>query len=151
LPPFKLQYRDQALEVIRKTRPVQKECYACMEYNYDWFCKDLEEPYTTAPNTAFSWQGHMRIAGGRTHVWGRQSYRLSALDFKAASYDGYGDDWPLCYKDLEPYYDLVEDYVGITGISEQIPELPDGKFQPPMGLTCVEVLFRNRVKEKLGW
>ncbi len=150
LPSFQLKYRDRAAEVIRKTRPVQKDCYACMEYNYDWFCNDLEEPYTTAANLPFSWQGRMRITGGRTNVWGRQSYRLSDLDFKAASYDGYGEDWPLSYKDVAPYYDLVDEYVGITGMAEGVYELPDGKFHPPMGLTCAEVLLRNRVKEKLG-
>ncbi len=150
-PAFELKYRDQAPDVIRKTRPRQKDCYACMEYNYDWFVNDLEEPYTMAPGMDFSWQGRMRVTGGRTNVWGRQSYRLSDLDFKAASHDGYSEDWPLSYKDLAPYYDLVEDYVGITGIPEGVYELPDGKFHPPMGLTCAETLFRNRVKEKLGW
>src|SRR5439155_24388859 len=65
--------------------------------------------------------------------------------------DGYGEDWPVSYKDLVPYYDLVEDYVGITGIPEGVYELPDGKFHPPMGLTCAETLLRNRVKGKLGW
>jgi len=151
VPHFKLRYRDQAPSVIRKTRPVQKDCYACMEYNYDWFANDLEEPYTTPKDMPFSWQGRMRITGGRTNVWGRQSYRMSDLDFKAASYDGYGEDWPLGYQDLAPYYDLVEEYVGVTGIAEGVYELPDGKFQPPMGMTCAETLFRNRVKQKLGW
>ncbi len=151
MPAFQLKYRDRAPEVIRKTRSRQRDCYACMEYNYDWFCNDLEEPYTTPEGMPFSWQGRMRVTGGRTNVWGRQSYRLSDLDFKAASFDGYGEDWPLSYKDLVPYYDLVEDYVGITGISEGAYELPDGKFHPPMGLTCAETLFRNRVKDKLGW
>ena len=151
MPAFKLKYRDMAPEVIRKTRPIQKDCYACMEYNYDWFCNDLDEPYTTAKDMPFSWQGRLRMTGGRTNVWGRQSYRMSDLDFKAASHDGYGKDWPLSYKDVAPYYDLVEEYVGITGIPEGVYELPDGRFQPPMGLTCAETLFRNRVKEKLGW
>ncbi len=150
-PAFVLKHRNIAPEIIRKSRPRQSECYACMEYNYDWFCNDLEEPYTTPSNMPFSWQGRMRITGGRTNGWGRQSYRLSDLDFNAASYDGYGEDWPLGYKELEPYYDLVEEYVGITGMTEGVYELPDGKFHPPMGLTCAEVLFRNRVKEKLGW
>ena len=149
-PAFKFKYRDMAPAVIRKTRPVQKDCYACMEYNADWFCNDLDEPYTTAKGMPFSWQGRMRITGGRTNVWGRQSYRLSDLDFKAASLDGYGEDWPLSYKDLAPYYDIVEEYVGITGIPEGVYELPDGKFQPPMGLTCAETLLRERVKKKLG-
>jgi glucoside 3-dehydrogenase (cytochrome c) catalytic subunit len=150
-PQFKLKYRDMAPEVIRRTRPQQKDCYACMEYNYDWFCNDLEEPYTTDKGMPFSWQGRMRVTGGRTNVWGRQSYRLSDLDFKAASHDGYGEDWPLSYKDLAPYYDIVEEYVGITGIPEGVYELPDGKFQPPMGLTCAETLLREQVKKKLGW
>jgi glucoside 3-dehydrogenase (cytochrome c) catalytic subunit len=150
-PAFKLKYRDMAPEVIRETRPVQKDCYACMEYNYDWFCNDLDEPYTTYEGMPFSWQGRMRVTGGRTNVWGRQSYRFSDLDFKAASHDGYGADWPLSYKDVAPYYDIVERYVGITGIREGVYELPDGEFQPPMGLTCAETLFRDRVKEKLGW
>jgi choline dehydrogenase-like flavoprotein len=150
-PVFELRYRDRAPELIRRTRRRQKDCYACTEYNYDWFCNDLEEPYTTPEGKPFSWQGRLRVTGGRTNVWGRQSYRLSDLDLKAASYDGYGEDWPLGYDDLAPYYDLVEDYVGITGLPEGVYELPDGRFHPPMGLTCAEVLLRSRVREKLGW
>jgi choline dehydrogenase-like flavoprotein len=150
-PDFAAKYRDRAPEIIRRSRPVQKDCYACNEFNYDWFCDDREEPYTTPKGKPFSWQGRTRVVGGRTNVWGRQSYRLGDLDFKAASYDGFGEDWPLGYADLASYYDLVEDYVGITGIAEGVDELPDGRFHPPMGLTCAETLFRNRVKDKLGW
>jgi choline dehydrogenase-like flavoprotein len=147
---FTLKYRDRAPDVIRRTRPVQKDCYACREANYDWFVNDLEEPYTTPKDTPFSWQGRMRIVGGRTNVWGRQSYRLSEQDLKGASFDGYGDDWPIGYADLAPYYDLVEEYVGITGIAEGVEELPDGRFHPPMGMTCAETQLRTRVKAKLG-
>jgi choline dehydrogenase-like flavoprotein len=75
---------------------------------------------------------------------------VSDLDLKAASRDGYGEDWPLSYRDLAPYYDLVEEYVGISGMAEGLAELPDSKFLPPMAMTCQEVLFRNRAKEKLG-
>jgi glucoside 3-dehydrogenase (cytochrome c) catalytic subunit len=150
-PDFAAKYRNRAPEVLRQTRPVQRDCYACTEFNYDWFCNDVEEPYTTPGGKPFSWQGRTRVIGGRTNVWGRQSYRLSDLDFKAGSYDGYGEDWPLGYADLASYYDLVEDYVGITGIAEGNDALPDGRFHPPMGLTCAETLFRNRVKDKLGW
>ena len=151
MPAFELKYRDMAESVIRKTRPVQKDCYACMEYNYDWFANDLDEPYTTAKDKPFSWQGRLRVTGGRTNVWGRVSLRLSDLDFKAASHDGYGEDWPISYKDLESYYGLVEDYVGVCGQTEGLPHLPDGHFQPPMPLTCVETHFRSEVKAKLGW
>jgi choline dehydrogenase-like flavoprotein len=148
--PFDLKYRDKADELIRRTRPVQKDCYACMEYNYDWFANDLEEPYTTAEGKPFSWQGRLRVTGGRTNVWGRQSYRLSDLDFKAKSYDGYGEDWPLSYKDLAPYYDIVDEYVGISGQNEGVAELPDGKFLPGMPMSCAETQLRTRVKAKLG-
>ncbi len=151
LPPFKLKYRDRAPEIIRKTRPVQSQLGSCNEYTYDWFCNDLEEPYTTANNMPFSWQGRLRVTGGRTNVWGRVSLRLSDLDLKAGSFDGYGEDWPLSYADIAPYYDLVEGYVGVAGLAEGLEHLPDGNFQPHMGLTCAEVQFRNRVKEKLGW
>jgi choline dehydrogenase-like flavoprotein len=149
-PAFDLKYRNMAPEVLRRTRPRQKDCYACMEWNHDWFRNDLEEPYTTPEDKPFSWQGRMQVVGGRTNVWGRHSYRFSDLDFKSASYDGFGEDWPLSYADLASYYDLVEEYVGITGMLEGVPELPDGRFQPPMGLTCAETLLRSRVMDKLG-
>jgi choline dehydrogenase-like flavoprotein len=148
--PFELKYRDRAQELFAKTRPVQKDCYACMEYNYDWFANDLDEPYTTPKGKPFGWLGRMRVVGGRTNVWGRQSYRLSDLDLKARSHDGYGDDWPLSYTDLEPYYGIVEDYVGISGQAEGVPELPDSRFHPAMPMTCAEMQMRTRVKQKLG-
>jgi choline dehydrogenase-like flavoprotein len=147
---FQLKFRNQAPEVVRRTRPRQQECYACTEHNYDWFANDIEEPYTTPADKPFSWQGRMRITGGRTNVWARQSYRLSDLDFKAASFDGFGEDWPLGYADVAPYYDLVEEYVGISGQAEGIYELPDGRFLPPMPLTCPETHLRERAKARLG-
>jgi choline dehydrogenase-like flavoprotein len=149
--PFDLKYRDLAPEFVRQTRPIQSQLDSCNEYTYDWFANDLEEPYTTPRGMPFSWQGRLRVLGGRTNVWGRVSLRLSDYDLKAASHDGYGEDWPLSYKDLAPYYDLVEQYVGVAGRAEGIPQIPDGKFQPDMGLTCGETRFRTRVKEKLGW
>jgi choline dehydrogenase-like flavoprotein len=151
VPASSLKYRNKAPEIIRRTRPVQGTLGSCNEWNYDWFRNDLEEPYTTGADKPFMWQGRMQVVGGRTNVWGRQSYRMSDLDFKAASFDGYGQDWPLGYDDLASYYDLVEDYVGITGIAEGVYELPDGHFHPPMGMRCVERHVRKRVKEKLGW
>jgi choline dehydrogenase-like flavoprotein len=148
-PEFELTYRDRAKEILRKTRPIQSR-FACSEYNADWFVNDLEEPYTTPKDQPFLWMGRLRVTGGRTNVWGRVSLRFSDLDFKAASRDGFGEDWPLSYKDLEPYYDLVEKYVGVTGMPEGLEHLPDGQFQPPMPLTCQETIFRERAKEKLS-
>ena len=148
MPAYKLKYRDHSPEIVR-TRPVQKQCYACMEYNYEWFVNDLENPYSTPAGKPFTWQ-RLRVLGGRSLVWGRQSYRLSDNDFKAASRDGYGDDWPISYADLAPYYDIVEKYVGISGAAEGNEMLPDGQFLPPMKMSCGEVLLRERVKAKFG-
>ncbi|HKT10477.1 MAG TPA: GMC family oxidoreductase [Terriglobia bacterium] len=148
--PYQMKYRDMAREVILKTRPIQGQFYDCSETNYHWYANDLDEPFTTYPGMPFTWGGRLRIGGGRTNVWGRLSLRYSDLDFKAASHDGYGVDWPLSYKDLAPYYDLVERYVGIAGQAEGNPVIPDGAFQPPMAMTCAEVRFRERVKARLG-
>jgi glucoside 3-dehydrogenase (cytochrome c) catalytic subunit len=148
MPAYKLKYRDHSPEIVR-TRPIQKQCYACMEYNYEWFVNDLENPYSTPPDKPFTWQ-RLRVLGGRSLVWGRQSYRLSDNDFKAASRDGYGDDWPIGYAELAPYYDIVEKYIGITGAAEGNEMLPDGQFLPPMKMSCGEILLRDRVKAKFG-
>jgi len=148
MPGYKLKYRDHSPEIVR-TRPIQKQCYACMEYNYEWFVNDLENPYSTPAGKPFTWQ-RLRVLGGRSLVWGRQSYRLSDADFKAASRDGYGDDWPFSYADIAPYYDIVEKYVGISGAAEGNEMLPDGQFLPPMKMSCGEVLLRDRVKSKFG-
>ncbi len=146
--PYQIKYRGHSPEIAR-TRPIQQRCYACMEYNYDWFVNDFENPYTTDPAKPVNWF-RLRILGGRSLVWGRQSYRLSDLDFKAASHDGYGDDWPISYAELAPWYDKVEQFVGISGAAEGVPQLPDGKFQPPMAMTCGEIMLRKAVKEKFG-
>jgi choline dehydrogenase-like flavoprotein len=146
--PYELKYQARANDLIRRKRPVQKDCYACTEYNESWFCNDIEEPYTTPEGKPFSWQGRMRVTGGRTNVWGRHSYRFSQQDLKGYSFDGAGADWPLDYKDLAPYYDIVEDYVGISGMAENVAELPDSRFQPSMPLTCVEEKVRGAIKSR---
>jgi glucoside 3-dehydrogenase (cytochrome c) catalytic subunit len=148
--PYELKYMARANDLIRRSRPVQKDCYACTEYNESWFCNDIDEPYTTPQGKPFSWQGRMRVTGGRTNVWGRHSYRFSQQDLKGYSFDGAGVDWPLDYKDLVKYYELVEDYVGISGMVENNPELPDSKFHPSMPLTCVENKVRGAIKSKFG-
>ncbi len=151
VPAYDLKYRNRASDWIRRTRPRQRDCYACREWNYQWFANDLEEPYTTPDDKPFSWQGRMRVVGGRTNVWGRQSYRFSQQDLKGKSFDGYGEDWPLNYEDLVKYYEIVERYVGISGQAENVPELPDSVFQPAMPMSCAEMQLRTRVKDKLGW
>jgi len=140
--------RQSLVSLIRRTRPTQRDCYACREWNYKWFANDLEEPYTTEKDKPFSWQGRLRVVGGRTNVWGRQSYRLSQQDLKGKSFDGYGDDWPLEYTDLAPYYDIVEDYVGISGQNEGVAELPDG-MREAFVLFDIEELTAGEVAELL--
>jgi choline dehydrogenase-like flavoprotein len=149
-PAFELKYRSLAKEIVRKTRPIQSVFDVCNEYTQDWFINDFDEPYTTPADKPFNWMGRLRMTGGRTNVWGRVSLRFSDADFKAASQDGHGENWPISYSDIAPYYDLVEKYVGVTGMAEGLEHLPDGQFQPPMPLTCQESMFRERVKAKLG-
>ena len=94
-------------------QPIQKLCYQCDEYTHHLFVKDTEHPYTTPKDRVFAWiRG--RHVGGKSIMWARQSYRLSNYDFKAASHDGYGADWPLTYEELAPYYDRVERFVGVS-------------------------------------
>ena len=118
------------------------------EFSRQFYVKDTEHPYTTEPGKPFLWV-RARIAGGKTLHWGRMSYRLSDLDFKAATHDGFGDDWPISYEELAPYYDKAEEFIGVSGSRDGLPNLPDGNFQPPMKLNCGEQMLR-RGAQKLG-
>jgi glucoside 3-dehydrogenase (cytochrome c) catalytic subunit len=118
------------------------------EFSRHFYVKDSEHPYTTDPGKPFLWV-RARITGGKTLHWGRMSYRLSDLDFKAASHDGFGDDWPVSYADLAPYYDRAEEFIGVSGNRDGLPNLPDGNYLPPMKLNCGEHLLRKGA-EKTG-
>ena len=106
-------------------------------------------PYTTPAEKPFDWSLRSRILGGRTLHWGRQSFRLAEFDFKAASKDGFGEDWPVDYAELAPYYDKVEAYIGIQGMKEGLPQIPDGDFLPPFAFNCFEHLMRKAAR-KMG-
>jgi len=118
------------------------------EFSKHFYVKDSENPYTTDPGKPFLWV-RARIVGGKTLHWGRMSYRLSDLDFKAKSHDGFGDDWPVSYADLEHYYTKAEEFIGVSGNRDGIPHLPDGDYMPPMKLNCGEHLLRKGA-EKVG-
>jgi choline dehydrogenase-like flavoprotein len=100
------------------------------------------EPYTTAPGTKFGWW-RARMLGGRTNHWGRISLRFGPDDFRRKSLDGLGDDWPIGYDDLKPYYDRVDRLIGIYGSHEGLPNEPDGIFQPPPRPRCYELLVKQ--------
>jgi len=100
-----------------------------------WFVDDIKHPYNETKR--FDWMRGYHV-GGRSITWGRQSYRLSEMDFKANKKDGHGVDWPIRYKDIAPWYDKVEEYIGVCGTNEGLAQLPDGKFSEAMDLTCVE-------------
>ena len=106
------------------------------------------EPFTRAQGTNFSWW-RARMLGGRTNHWGRISLRFGPDDFKRKSIDGLGDDWPISYSDLAPYYDQVDDLVGIFGSKENLPNHPDGKFHPPPKPRCYE-LYVKQACDKMG-
>ncbi|MFQ5809806.1 MAG: GMC family oxidoreductase [Armatimonadota bacterium] len=95
--------------------------------------------------TRYAWV-RARCLGGNTNIWGRLALRLSDYDFKAKSHDGYGKDWPISYADLAPYYDKVDRYLGISGVKENLPHLPDSLFQRPTKLNYAEVQLRERLK-----
>lgn len=125
-------------------QPIQSTCYACDEWSSKFFVSDKENPYTTAPDKPFRWIRGRQV-GGKSITWGRQSYRWSDLDFEANVRDGVAIDWPIRYKDIEPWYDYVEEFAGISGETLGLPQLPDSKFLPPMQLNCTEHLVRERV------
>jgi choline dehydrogenase-like flavoprotein len=100
------------------------------------------EPYTSAPGSRFRWF-RSRIVGGRTNHWGRIALRFAPVDFRSRSTDGMGDDWPISYDDVAPYYDKVESYIGVFGSKENIPSAPDGIFQPPPKPRCTEVFIKK--------
>jgi len=100
------------------------------------------EPYTAAPGSSFRWF-RSRIEGGRTNHWGRIALRFGPADFKPHSTDGMGDDWPIRYEELAPYYDKVESFIGVFGSKENVPNAPDGIFMPPPKPRCTETLIKK--------
>lgn len=149
--PYQLRHRGFGdKKKLLEDQPVQRLCYACDEYSHQFFVNDHENPYTFPEDKPFMYIRGRQV-GGRTFCWARVSYRLSDFEFKAASRDGYGQDWPISYRDLEPYYDKVESFIGVSGSYEKLPQLPDGKFLPAMALSCGEMLAKGVIEKKFGW
>jgi choline dehydrogenase-like flavoprotein len=114
---------------------IQARHYSYRADNKHFYINDLENPYTETKR--FDWiRGD--VVGGRSLLWARQSYRWSDLDFEANLRDGIAIDWPVRYKDVAPWYDYVEQFIGVSGDADGIAHLPDGKFLPGMEMNCVE-------------
>lgn len=137
-------HRGRKTQAMIKDYPVLNRDYPLNETNLDYWVDERESPYTEVKR--YDWFRGYHV-GGRSLMWGRQSYRWSDLDFEANAKDGIAVDWPVRYKDIEPWYDHVEKFAGISGNRDGLKQLPDGNFLPPMDMTCVEKDAAKRLKE----
>ncbi len=148
--PWDLRYRGLRNRFdLDASKPIQKDCYACDEWAEKFFIDDRDHPYTHDADKPFRWIRGRQV-GGRSITWGRQTYRWSDLDFEANAREGIGVDWPIRYRHLEPWYDYVEDFVGISGQEEHLDHLPDSRFLPPMEMNCAEHFVRDSMAAKFS-
>jgi choline dehydrogenase-like flavoprotein len=146
-PGWSYPHRGQITFAQKATHPVQTRDYPYNEFVEDWWVDDKESPYTEVKR--FDWYRGYHV-GGRSLMWGRQSYRWSAMDFEANKNDGWAVDWPIRYEDLAPWYDYVEQFAGINGSKDGLAQLPDGKFLPPMEMNVVEKDVAARLQKHYG-
>ncbi len=142
--PWEFPHRGGRTQKMIEDYPVLKRDYPLNEKNLDWWVNDQDSPYTETQR--FDWFRGYQV-GGRSLLWGRQSYRWSDHDFTENARDGIAVDWPVRYKDIEDWYTYVEKFAGISGSVENLPHLPDSYFQPAMDMNCVEVDVAARIKK----
>lgn len=144
--PWEFPHRDivPIAEVEKHYFKQSRTGYTIRESSKHWWVKDDEHPYTEVKR--FDWMRGYHV-GGRSIMWGRQSYRLADLDFEANAKDGIAVDWPIRYKDVAPWYDHVESWIGVSGSLDRLSQLPDGKFLPPMEMNCLEDHVAQKIKE----
>ncbi|MEM8765688.1 MAG: GMC family oxidoreductase [Bacteroidota bacterium] len=135
---------EPTAEDLKKQEKQARTGYTVKAPSKHWFVNDLEHPYNEVKR--FDWMRGYHV-GGRSIMWGRHSYRWSEMDFAANRNEGVAVDWPVRYKDIAPWYDKVESYIGISGELLGLPQLPDGQFEPMMELNCVEDHVRGKVAE----
>jgi len=145
--PWEYPHRGGRTRAMELAYPVLKRDYPLNEKNLDWWASDQDSPYTEIKR--FDWYRGYHV-GGRSLMWGRQSYRWSEFDFAANAKDGIAVDWPIRYADIAPWYDYVERFAGIAGSREGLAQLPDGEFQPPMPLNCGEQLISERLARRFN-
>jgi choline dehydrogenase-like flavoprotein len=142
--PWQFKHRGKITQEQKKTHPYVSRDYPYSEHNQSFWMKDSDSPYTETKS--FDWfRGD--IVGGKSLMWGRQSYRLSPMDFEANQKDGIAVDWPIRYKDIAPWYSYVEKFAGISGQNEGLEQLPDGEFLPAMEMNCVEKEVKKRIEK----
>ncbi len=142
--PWEYAHRGGRTQEMIKHYPVLKRDYPLNEKNLDYWVKDEESPYTETKR--FDWYRGYHV-GGRSLMWGRQSYRWSNFDFEANAKDGIAVDWPIRYEELAPWYDHVERFAGIAGSRDGLAQLPDGQFMPPHALNCGEEMVGGRLSK----
>lgn len=145
--PWDFEHRGERTQEMIKNHPVLKRDYVLNGANESFWVNEQESPYVEVKR--FDWFRGYQV-GGRSLIWGRQSYRLSDLDFEANVKDGFGVDWPIRYADLAPWYSYVERFAGISGNRDGLDILPDGEFMPPMDMNVVEKDVAARIKAQYG-
>jgi choline dehydrogenase-like flavoprotein len=144
--PWDLPHGNRITQETRRRKPIWSRTNYPTPANEHWFVEDAEHPYVE--EQPFDWLRGWHV-GGRSLMWARQSYRLSPMDFESNAREGVAIPWPVSYAEIAPWYDYAETFAGISGSVEKLPQLPDGKFLPPMELNCVEKDFQGKVAAKL--
>ena len=142
--PWEFAHRGGRTQQMIKDYPVLKRDYPLNEENLDYWASDKDSPYTEVKRMDWFRGYHV---GGRSLMWGRQSYRWSDFAFEANAKDGVAVDWPIRYKDISPWYDYVEKFAGISGSKDGLQQLPDGQFMPAMEMNCVEKDVASRIND----
>ena len=144
IPPWEVPHRGRRTQELLGKHPTLQRDYVLNELNLDWWAHESDSPYVE--EKPFNWFRGYQV-GGRSLLWGRQSYRWSEMDFEANAKDGIAVDWPIRYKDIAPWYSYVEKFIGVSGSKEGLDILPDGEFQPPMPMNCVEEAGTAKIKD----
>ena len=141
--PWDYKNGDVITQEIKRVQPKQSRTdYVNSESTKHFFVNDLEHPYKE--EKPFNWIRGYHV-GGRSLLWARHTYRLTDFDFNANLKEGIAIDWPIRYKDIAPWYDYVERYIGVSGKNENLPHFPNGIYLKPMELNCAEEVLQKKV------
>ena len=143
--PWEFKHRKLDSHKVKEEYPIQSRKYNFSDASKHFFVKDSEHPYDHPEDKPYLWfRGYQ--TGGRSLIWGRGAYRWSDYEFDVHSTDGHGVDWPFRYKDIAPWYDYIERFIGVSGSKEGLPQFPDGDFLAPIEMNCVEQEIKKRIE-----